>query len=79
MLRCLGKLQSAGERFDLLPFTPRYIDVQSMAGRFERVCGQFIHGTQGNGHPCQGSKGFRCIQEGGLVVSVFRVFQRSLT
>ncbi|MNC50730.1 hypothetical protein D3C75_999920 [compost metagenome] len=62
MLRCFAELQSTGESFDLLPFAPRYIDVQPMAGRFECVCRQFIHSTQGNGHRCQGSKGFRRIQ-----------------
>ncbi|MNN26028.1 hypothetical protein D3C81_1395230 [compost metagenome] len=78
MLRCFGKLQSTGEGFDLLPFAPRYIDVQPMARRFECASRQLIHGTQGSGHCCQGSKGLRCIQKGRLVVSVFRVFQRPL-
>lgn len=53
MRRCTGKLQAAGERFNLLPLAPRYIDIQPMARRFECTSRQFTYRTQLKRHRCQ--------------------------
>lgn len=33
----LGEFQAAGERFDLLPFAPRHIDIQAVPGFLQRM------------------------------------------
>ncbi|MNR27943.1 hypothetical protein D3C85_1452410 [compost metagenome] len=49
----IGKLQAAGEGFDLLPLAARHVDIQSMARLGQCMGGQFIHVSQCNGQFCQ--------------------------
>ncbi|MNF91163.1 hypothetical protein D3C84_737560 [compost metagenome] len=72
----IGKLQSAGKSFDLLPLAPRYIHIQSMGWRFQRMGRHFVQRTQRQGHGRQRSKWLRRIHKGRVVVSAFRLFQR---
>ncbi|MNF81860.1 hypothetical protein D3C84_641510 [compost metagenome] len=71
----IRKLQPTGKRLDLLPFTSRYVDVQSMARGCERMGRQFVHSTQRNGHRCQRSERIRGVQKIGMVVGAFCLVQ----
>lgn len=44
-----GKLQATGEGFDLLPFTPGHVDIQSSGCRLSRMNGKVAYSAEGNG------------------------------
>ncbi|CAI8903800.1 hypothetical protein EMIT0P201_30232 [Pseudomonas chlororaphis] len=74
----LGEFQAGGEGFDLLPFTPGYIDVEALAGGRHFVRRQLGHGAQRGGSPRQIGEGRGGIEQLGVVMAGFGVVQAAL-
>ena len=76
--RRLGKSQCGAEGFDLLPFAPWHVDIQTMASGLKGVRGELIHSSEAQ--RVSGQLWKRCGrgQVVGLVVTGFSFGQRTL-